>query len=144
MPKLNPEDVKREADVEEMASDDDDLEAEDVDAPPRPDPVTPPIDTSVTMPDTEHMRPQEFTVVDGFRIQVFASGTRESALVAREEASMSLGMPAYLDIVAGLFKVRVGNFLTRESAESALLKVRGGGYEDAWIVAAQVRAGSSQ
>jgi hypothetical protein len=76
--------------------------------------------------------------VDGFRIQVFASADRDVAENARVVAAERLGMPAYLDLDGGVYKVRVGDFPTREEANRTLPAVRSRAYADAWIVPAKV------
>lgn len=77
-------------------------------------------------------------VVDGFRIQLFASADRDVAQNARAVAAERLGMPAYLDLDGGVYKVRAGDFVRREDANAALSTVRGQFYPDAWVVPAKV------
>lgn len=90
-------------------------------------------------PDTVASEPATATaVVDGFRIQVFASADRDVAQNARAVAAERLGMPAYLDLEGGVYKVRVGDFARREDAAAALATVRSQNYIDAWIVPARV------
>jgi hypothetical protein len=112
-----------ETDVEEMPLSDGGLEVSDAEAP--PDTVA-----AVTAPAD--------SVVDGFRIQVFASADRDVAQTAREAASQRLGVPAYLDLEAGVYKVRVGDYPSRDSASASLATLRSHYYPDAWIVPARI------
>lgn len=118
--------AKPEADVEEIAVSDTSLDVADADAPrdTTPPPVTPPAVSDST--------------ADGFRIQVFASADRDVAQNARNVAATRLNTPAYLDLDAGVYKVRVGDYVTRDQASAALPTVRGQFYPDAWVVPARI------
>jgi hypothetical protein len=116
-----------ETDVEEVAVTDSNIDVSEVEAP--PDTLTRPAPTATV-------------AADGFRIQLFASADREVAQNARSVASERLGLPAYLDLEEGVYKVRVGDFAKREDAAAALSAVRGKYYPDAWIVAARVNVQS--
>ncbi len=76
-----------------------------------------------------------YETVDGFRIQIHSSLDKEGAVAAEERAkewwqtlqpsqkptSMASGsLPVYLKYVQPYYRVRVGNFATREEAEIAL------------------------
>lgn len=120
--------ARPETDVEEIALDDSSqVDVTDAEAPPVAVPPPPP-------------PPTASAVVDGFRIQVFASADRDVAQNARAVAAERLNLPAYLDLDGGVYKVRVGDFASREAADAALGAVRGQYYPDAWIVAARVNA----
>ena len=75
---------------------------------------------------------------DGFRIQVFASGSAEKAESVRQAVEIRLQEPAYVAIDAGVFRVRVGDCTTRQQAEAVLKKCRDAGYSDAWIATTKV------
>ena len=71
----------------------------------------------------------------GFRIQIFSSSTRESAENAQMQARTQLSRDdVFIDFESPYFKVRVGNFQTRNNAEISLEEVRKKGYETAFIV----------
>jgi len=113
-----------EPDVEEMAVSDSGLEVSEAEAPPDTAPrVAAPADS----------------VADGFRIQVFASQDREVAETSRLAAADRLGVPAYMDLEGGMYKVRVGDYATRADADAALATLRKHYYPDAWVVAARIR-----
>jgi septal ring-binding cell division protein DamX len=69
----------------------------------------------------------------GYRIQVFASGNEAAARSVKEAAEVSVGVPAYIELVDGVYKVRVGDCPSRPEAEALLAKCRAAGYGDAWI-----------
>ena len=115
----------QQVDVEEMAVTDTTLQETDAVAPRDSVPPAPAVADSL---------------IDGFRIQVFASADRDVATSARAAASGRLGIPAYLDLDGGVYKVRVGDFATRDAAAQALPRVRAQYYPDAWIVPTRVKA----
>jgi hypothetical protein len=119
--------ARPETDVEEIALDDSrQVEVADAEAPREVVPPPPPTSAAA--------------VVDGFRIQVFASADRDVAQNARAVAAERLGLPAYLDLEGGVYKVRVGDFSNRDAANAALATVRGQHYPDAWVVPARVNS----
>jgi len=115
--------ARPEADVEEIAVSDTTLEVSEADAPRDTTPPAPVVSDSTA---------------DGFRIQIFASADRDVAENARNVAASRLNMPAYLDLDAGVYKVRIGDYVTRDQAGAALPSVRGQFYPDAWVVPARV------
>jgi len=84
-------------------------------------------------------RPEPPTTIPGFRVQIFASVSFDTAEGARKAAETRLGIPAYVEKADGMFKVRVGDCLTRGDAEAVLKRCREGFYKDAWIVETPVR-----
>ncbi len=125
IPPLTPADAPNEPDVEEMGVTETPIDVTDAAAPPDTAPKAPaaPADT----------------LVDGFRVQVFAGADREIAENASRGAEERLKLPSYVDLDGGMYKVRVGNFTTRAQADQALGTIRGQ-YADAWVVASKVRA----
>jgi hypothetical protein len=75
---------------------------------------------------------------DGYRVQVFASGSGESAQSIREAVQIRLGTSAYIVQLDGIYKVRIGDCRNRSEAETLLLRCREAGYQDAWIVSSRV------
>lgn len=75
----------------------------------------------------------------GYRIQVFASGSQERAESVRQAIEIRLDAPAYIESDQGVFRVRVGDCMSREAAEALLERVRQAGYADAWIANTQVK-----
>ena len=140
-----PEDIERVADVEESVVDVDDLGAEDLDAPPPPPEdttlITAPGGVAPKDPDQQPKGPPpaEIRMAEGFRVQVFASAQREAAQTARQEVMDALSVAAYVDLIDGLFKVRVGNCKTREEAVALRDRCRRAGYQDSWVVVSSIK-----
>jgi hypothetical protein len=74
----------------------------------------------------------------GFRIQVFASGELEKAKLFKEKAQSETGLPAYIDFEGGLYKVRIGDFGSRDEAATARTRLTDL-YPDCWIVKTTIR-----
>jgi hypothetical protein len=74
----------------------------------------------------------------GYRIQVFASKELDSAERVKEKAAGATALPVYIEFEDGYYKVRAGDFLTREiaAAERAKLSEL---YPDCWIVSTTIR-----
>ena len=121
--------ARPEADVEEIAVSDSGLTVSDAEAP---------VDT------TQQAVALADSLADGFRIQVFATGDREIAENSRAVAAERLGVPAYLDLEGGVYKVRVGDYVNRADADRVLSTVRGHYYPDAWVVASRVKVARGQ
>jgi cell division septation protein DedD len=69
----------------------------------------------------------------GFRIQVFASSDLEKARLFKEKVTSEAGLTAYIEYEGGLYKVRAGDFHTREQAVAARARLAPL-YPDCWIV----------
>lgn len=79
----------------------------------------------------------ESAATPGFRVQIFSSSTRGSAENAQMQARIQLARDdVFIDFEAPYFKVRIGNFQTRNDAELLLEEVTKKGYETAFIVQA--------
>ena len=74
----------------------------------------------------------------GYRIQVFASANEAAARSVKEAVEVSMGVPAYIELMDGVYKVRAGDCPSRSEAEALLEKCRGAGYGDAWIATTQI------
>lgn len=126
IPPVAESDAVEEADFEEVPLAEEEVFEEEMDIPPAEELIV------------EQAPPPE--TVDGFRVQVFATGDEETAEAVREAGQRKIGMPAYTELVDGLYKVRVGDCLTREDAETVLQRCKDAGYGDAWIVETRVLA----
>jgi hypothetical protein len=74
-------------------------------------------------------------IVQGFRIQIVSSPNLDDANAARESAlERFLADSIYILFDPPVYKVRVGDFLTRFEASSRLPEFLEVGYRDAWIV----------
>ncbi|MBN2071273.1 MAG: SPOR domain-containing protein [Candidatus Krumholzibacteriota bacterium] len=74
----------------------------------------------------------------GYRIQVFASSDLGKAGELKNNIMAGTGLAVYIEFEDGMYKVRVGDFLTREDASQARKKLVDG-YPDCWIVNTTVR-----
>jgi cell division protein FtsN len=80
-------------------------------------------------------------LVDGFRIQLISTKDLESATKAKliaEEQFSDLQINFYLEFDSPYYKVRVGDFKSRDDAESIREVIRSRGYPKAWIVTTKV------
>ncbi|NIM19395.1 MAG: hypothetical protein GTO51_03335 [Candidatus Latescibacteria bacterium] len=119
IPPLEESDVVRETDYEEVPVTEEEVLVEEMELPP---------------PDTLRGAPAPAEMVEGFRVQVFATANEETAEAVRVSAERKLELPVYTEMIEGLFKVRVGDCRNREEAEKLLKRCQGAGYGDAWIV----------
>ncbi len=79
--------------------------------------------------------------VDGFRVQLFSSKEIENANKAKFIASEQfddLDSKIYLEFDSPLYKVRLGDFQSRDEAERVREVVQSRGYPKAWIVKTRV------
>jgi cell division septation protein DedD len=76
--------------------------------------------------------------MDGYRVQIMASGNEDAAQSVKSAVSTRLGVPAYVEYVDSVYKVRVGDCPTREAAEALRDRCRKAGYGDAWIVSGKI------
>ncbi|MDD3642961.1 MAG: SPOR domain-containing protein [Candidatus Krumholzibacteria bacterium] len=100
--------------------------------------------------DIEPVRPDTFRVEEaerpaadaqydlGYRIQVFASGSLDAAREMQKKVMAGTGLAAYIEFEEGLYKVRAGDFSTREEASAARTTLAQT-YPDCWIVRTTVR-----
>jgi hypothetical protein len=128
VPPLAETDIEREVDraetFEELSVTEDAVVVENVEPPP----VDMPVQTQETGRKT----------MDGYRVQVMASANKEAAESVKTVVSSELGVPAYVDFVDGVYKVRVGDCPTRADAEALRDICRRSGYADAWIVSGKI------
>lgn len=76
--------------------------------------------------------------VYGFRVQIFASNTEDNASRVAEDARGVFNEQVYIEYVAPYYKVRVGDYLTREEIEPLKNKALSLGYRGAFIVETMV------
>ena len=73
-----------------------------------------------------------------FRVQLYTSKYYNEAKDARTVAEEIFDQPVFVDYEVPYFKVRVGNFGDRETAEEYQLGAKAVGYENAWVVVVNV------
>lgn len=77
----------------------------------------------------------------GYRVQIFSFSDRSRAELAFNDAKLRLNMPVYLEEIPGditPYKIRVGNFQTRDEAERYRDFLRQNGYPDAFLVQCEI------
>ncbi|HET6342222.1 MAG TPA: SPOR domain-containing protein, partial [Gemmatimonadota bacterium] len=80
-------------------------------------------------------------VGSGWRIQVFAAEDEATATeVARRAGDAVAGVAVYVEAEGPWFKVRLGDFATREAAEPLRQRLVGLGWTEAWAVRTMVDA----
>jgi len=103
-----------------------------------PPPATKPADSGLNAP----VAPTDTTwiTMDGYRLQVFASVTREQAEAAAERARQRFPQDSvYIVFITPLHRVRVGDFRTVQEAEAKLIEAQNKGYRDVLYVRSPVR-----
>lgn len=72
--------------------------------------------------------------VESFRIQLFTSKTYQPAMVELDIAREIFDQKVWLDYEVPYYKIRVGDFADRESAEKYVPAAVEAGYANAWVV----------
>ena len=107
----------------------------------QPAPAAP--ETTLAGPDrqavTDTSQIEQPQYIQGFRVQVFASPDRQTALEVRHRAELFLEEDVYLEFEAPYYKVRVGDCLSFAEAETLLKKIRKKGYSDAFRVRTTIK-----
>ncbi len=89
--------------------------------------------------ETEEVEPNR--VIDGFRVQIFATQNIENATLQKKEAEfVFLGdsVAVYIDFDSPMYKIRVGDCLNRAEAENLREIARKHGYPTSFIVRTKV------
>ncbi len=68
-----------------------------------------------------------------FRVQLYMSRLYNEANRERALADEIFSLPVYLDYEVPYYKLRVGDFATREEAEGMIPAIQGLGYSEAWV-----------
>ena len=100
--------------------------------------VRAPVVTSKPASVKEVQAPSEPQIVDGYRVQVMSLTTRADAERAARQVVSRSGMPAYVEEVNGSFKVRAGDFRTRDEAVKARALLVEAGYEGSFPVETKI------
>lgn len=74
-----------------------------------------------------------------YRVQIFTSRLYNEAARERSIADEIFNLPVYLDYEVPYYKLRVGDFLTREAAEDMVSEIRSLGYRGAWVARVVLR-----
>lgn len=83
--------------------------------------------------------------VIGFRVQVFAASNRAAAESEMADVRDTLGQyDVYIESEPPYFKVRIGNFRTREAAEGLMERLQTYGYDTPFVVRTQIETSTEQ
>ncbi|WP_456438995.1 SPOR domain-containing protein [Caldithrix abyssi] len=80
--------------------------------------------------------------VDGFRVQIFAGRSVETATMTKSKAQIDFEphrLKVYFIFEAPFYKIRIGDFTDRNQAERARELARKIGYREAFVVRSKVR-----
>ena len=77
-------------------------------------------------------------VNEGFRIQIFESTVSSIARAEAKRFQNILGDTVYIDFETPLYKLRIGNFVDRKSAEKTISVISRLGAKDSWIVRTKI------
>jgi len=95
-----------------------------------------PRETALETPrETAPAAPGQLAAASGWRIQVFAAGDEATAAqVAHRVGDAVAPVPVYIEAEGPWFKVRLGDFATREAAEPLRERLIRLGWTEAWAV----------
>jgi hypothetical protein len=85
----------------------------------------------------------ENKLIDGFRVQLFATQDIEKATLEKKEAEFTFteaGVGVYIEFDSPMYKVRLGDCTTRDEAEQLRELARVKGYPTSWIVKTKVNS----
>lgn len=100
-------------------------------------------ETPAPLPEPEpvavaEIEPEPVMPVMGFRVQLHAFRDKESADIAQRNAESRLDLPVYNEFIDEWYKVRIGNFITKEEAEIYREKCARKGFPDAWVIECEI------
>ena len=78
------------------------------------------------------------SVIEGFRVQVISTQALDKANAVLSELLPEFGSEIYIIFDSPNYKVRVGNFKSRISAEKARQKIASLGYSAPWVIKTKV------
>ena len=86
---------------------------------------------------------RNYEMQPGFRCQVFASASKESALKVAAQLRELVADSVYIIEDKPLYKVQVGDYQKRTTAEETMLMLQRSGFPGTWIVETEVRVAKS-
>ena len=82
------------------------------------------------------------TTQEGYRLQIFESSSVEDANRTLRKFQRSLKDSVYMVFEAPLYKLRLGNFVTKKEAEKQKENLNKKGYKNIWIVRSRIEQSS--
>tara|TARA_B100001996_G_C18660841_1_gene593021 strand:- start:583 stop:1017 length:435 start_codon:yes stop_codon:yes gene_type:complete len=80
---------------------------------------------------------------DGFRLQIFETEKVEEANLVLNEYKTALNDSVYMIFEAPLYKIRLGDFVTRREAELEKNNLESKGYSGIWLVRSRISVSES-
>jgi SPOR domain len=81
---------------------------------------------------------KEFIETSGFRIQLISTQNLSEAITVKAQADSLYTMPVYVDFEPPNYKVRIGNYITNEEAQSMQIRMKDQGFKYAWVVPSKI------
>ena len=75
---------------------------------------------------------------EGFRLQIFESSSADEANRVLKKFNKSFSDSLYMIFEAPLYKIRYGNYITKQEAEDVKKDLRNKGYKNIWIVKSRI------
>ena len=83
------------------------------------------------------------TTQEGYRLQIFESSSVEETNRTLRKFERSLKDSIYMVFEAPLYKLRLGNFVTKKEAEEQKATLNKKGYKNIWIVRSRIEQSSN-
>ena len=80
---------------------------------------------------------------EGFRLQIFESSSADEANRVLKKFNKSFSDSLYMIFEAPLYKIRYGNYITKQGAEDVKKDLRNKGYKNIWIVKSRIEQSMS-
>ncbi len=81
---------------------------------------------------------KEFIETSGFRIQLISTQNLSEAITIKAQIDSLYTMPVYVDFEPPNYKVRIGNYITNEEAQSMQKRLKDQGFKYAWVVPSKI------
>ena len=80
---------------------------------------------------------------EGFRLQIFESSSADEANRVLKKFNKSFSDSLYMIFEAPLYKIRYGNYITKQQAEDVKKDLRNKGYKNIWVVKSRIHQSMS-
>ena len=80
---------------------------------------------------------------EGFRLQIFESSSADEANRVLKKFNKSFSDSLYMIFEAPLYKIRYGNYITKQEAEDVKKDLRNKGYKNIWVVKSRIHQSMS-
>ena len=80
---------------------------------------------------------------EGFRLQIFESSSADDANRVLKKFNKSFSDSLYMIFEAPLYKIRYGNYITKQQAEDVKKDLRNKGYKNIWVVKSRIHQSMS-